>query len=321
MGKYLKKFENHAQYQAFTATAEFIKPNVSYCAQENELHYNPRPHDYSQDYLTTIALEQGTISFNIWKGMGTEYITSISYSTNNGETWTTTNNTNSKSEHLTISVNVNEGDKVLWKGNAQQMGYDDIDDYGDHVGSFFSSTAEFDVQGNVMSLLYGDNFKNEDTLEYNGQFTCLFSDYDMENECNVINARNLSLPATTLANCCYMYMFRNCTSLITAPALLATTLANFCYESMFANCTNLTVAPELPATTLAQYCYSYMFEGCSSLNYIKAMFTTTPSKTYTKNWVNNVASSGTFVKNNVAQWDVSGVHGIPTNWIVETASA
>ena len=67
-------------------------------------------------------------------------------------------------------------------------------------------------------------------------------------------------------------------------------------------------------------CYGNMFQGCSSLNYIKAMFTTTPSSTYTSNWVNGVASSGTFVKNSAAQWDVSGVHGVPTGWTVQTAS-
>jgi hypothetical protein len=50
------------------------------------------------------------------------------------------------------------------------------------------------------------------------------------------------------------------------------------------------------------------------------MFTTTPSTTYTENWVNDVAANGTFVKNSAAQWDVSGMNGIPTGWTVETAS-
>ena len=89
---------------------------------------------------------------------------------------------------------------------------------------------------------------------------------------------------------------------------------------MFQNCTSLTTAPELPATTLVQYCYQYMFGGCSNLNYIKAMFTTTPSATYTYNWVSGVAASGTFVKNSAATWDVSGTNGVPTGWTVQTAS-
>jgi hypothetical protein len=64
-----------------------------------------------------------------------------------------------------------------------------------------------------------------------------------------------------------------------------------------------------------------MFQGCTSLNYIKAMFTTTPSTTYTNNWVQGVASTGTFVKNSAATWDVRGTSGIPTGWTVENASS
>jgi hypothetical protein len=63
-----------------------------------------------------------------------------------------------------------------------------------------------------------------------------------------------------------------------------------------------------------------MFAGCTSLNYIKAMFTTTPSTTYTNNWVSGVASTGTFVKNSAATWNVTGTSGIPTGWTVQTVS-
>ena len=125
------------------------------------------------------------------------------------------------------------------------------------------------------------------------------------------------LPATTLANNCYNSMFRGCTSLVTAPELPATILADICYGSMFSGCTLLTTAPELPATTLAEECYSSMFDGCSKLNYIKAMFTTTPSLNYTENWVNGVASTGTFVKNKDATWNVTGYYGIPEGWTVQ----
>ena len=413
--KHITLFDTTTQYN--NATLDL--PNVSLTLDDRQVHYNPYI-DYSKEYLTCVALEDGTISFNIWKDMGTEYITSISYSTDNGETWTTTNNTNGKSENLTISVNVNEGDKVLWKGDAQQMAYFSKE-VADYVGSFFSSTAEFGIQGNVMSLLYGDDFKGEDTLEYKGQFAYLFCDFNEENVCKVVNARNLSLPATTLTEECYNGMFYGCTSLITAPQLPATTLARNCYQEMFSGCTSLTttpklpattladwcyrsmfygcisltIAPELPATTLASSCYSSMFQGCTSLitapqlpattltngcyngmfavctslttapelpattlasscygnmfadctslitapqlpattltngcyngmfynctslNYIKAMFTTTPSISYTSNWVKNVSASGTFVKNSAATWDVTGINGIPSGWTVE----
>ena len=443
MGDYLKLFKTHSEYEAYSGGGEMLKPNVSYCRQENEVHYNPIP-DYSKEYLTFVAKEAGTISFNILSPMGTDKIESISYSTDNGKTWTTTPNQDNKSQNIVIGVNVNTGDTILWKGTATQTGF-----YyqGEPIGSFFSSTANFDVQGNVMSLLYGDDFKEKvDLTGKNYAFYWLFY-----NNTKVVSVENLSLPATTLANYCYgamffgctslttapelpattlvdscysgMFMgctslttapelpattlaqdcyysmfsrctslttapelpattlvsrcynnmfngctalttapelpvttladgcyqnmfqdctslttapvlpattlaqscygamFIGCTSLTTAPVLPATTLASSCYYSMFSRCTSLTTAPVLPATTLAQGCYYNMFNGCTKLNYIKAMFTTTPSTTYTSDWVKGVYVSGTFVKNSAATWNVTGNSGIPSGWTVTSASA
>ena len=414
--KYLRKFENNAAYESATLDL----PNVAYCEEENEVHYNPIP-DYSKEYLTFVAKESGTFTFSPRNS------NVISYSTDGGETWTEGS-----------SVEVSNGDKVLWKGTMTPQNY-----YGSGT---FSSTANFDVQGNAMSLLFNDNFKEQTNLTGKDYaFGSLFSQ-----NTKIVNAKNLSLPATTLASYCYTSMFSNCTNLVTAPELPATTLTNYCYNAMFYGCTNLETAPDLPATTLAERCYSHMFHGCTSLttaptlpattlaencyefmfsdctslttapelsattlvdgcyigifygctnlttvpelpattlaigcygsmfnnctsltiapvlpattlvtrcyvnmfkgcisletapdlsattlvnncysfmfqdcsnlNYIKAMFTTTPSTDYTNNWVNGVAATGTFVKNSAAQWDVSGVDGIPTGWTVQTAS-
>ena len=130
------------------------------------------------------------------------------------------------------------------------------------------------------------------------------------------------LPATKLATACYDYMFDGCTSLVTAPKVLpATTLEPSCYTNMFNGCTSLVTAPELPATKLIRYCYKSMFYGCSSLNYIKALFTTTPSTTYTVNWVTGVAATGTFVKNRKATWTTTGDNGIPLGWTVVNDNA
>ena len=126
------------------------------------------------------------------------------------------------------------------------------------------------------------------------------------------------LPATYLVRECYHSMFNGCTSLTSAPILPAMTLDWGCYSEMFQGCTSLTSAPKLPAKELIRNCYQLMFKDCSKLRYVKALFTTSPSEETTKDWLSGVAASGTFVKSKNATWNVTGVHGIPKGWKIET---
>lgn len=116
-----------------------------------------------------------------------------------------------------------------------------------------------DVYGNIMSLLYGDDFYGQDSW-------VSYSTAGFFKNSNIRNARNLILPATTLTQACYASMFKRCSSLKSAPKLPATIMVERCYYSMFEDCSSLKSAPELPSTTLAEYCYGLMFSGCSSLN-------------------------------------------------------
>ena len=73
----------------------------------------------------------------------------------------------------------------------------------------------------------------------------------------------LLLPATTLTEACYQYMFYYCSSLTSAPALPATQLATACYFGMFYDCSNLTTA-----YVKAGYDYNncdFIFSGCQNL--------------------------------------------------------
>ncbi len=127
------------------------------------------------------------------------------------------------------------------------------------------------------------------------------------------------LPATKLERSCYSQMFENCTSLTTAPKILpATELSSGCYYVMFAGCTSLANAPELPATELIRYCYYNMFSRCERLNYVKMAATDISAEDCLTNWLNRVSSTGTFVKNAAATWDITGTSGIPSGWTVET---
>lgn len=118
-------------------------------------------------------------------------------------------------------------------------------------------TGLSDICGNIMSLIYGEDYTEQTTL--NNRLYGFFQYSDIR------NANNLILPATTLVEECYWNMFYYCSSLITAPELPATKLTYGCYQQMFCGCSSLIKAPELPATTLAGECYFGMFSECSSL--------------------------------------------------------
>ena len=181
------------------------------------------------------------------------------------------------------TVSATTGDEIWFKGSLTGG----CGANTETSSSKFYTSGYFFASGNIQSLCGFYNTLQDYHFSYLF-FRCSFLNIDENNK--------LLLPATTLAKNCYYYMFRGCTS--------------------------LTTAPKLPATTLANRCYYYMFRDCASLNYIKAMFTTTPSTSYMSNWVNGVASSGTFVKNSAATWTSEcGVSACPCGWAVRTASA
>lgn len=203
--------------------------------------------------------------------------------------------------------NISAGSIILWRGDINPLRL------RRGVGRFTIDGA-FEVYGNPFSLSNRNSFETA-TLKLN-HFKLLFW------KCKgMVSARNLALTATALATGCYEDMFADCTSLTTAPKVLpATTLAERCYYGMFSGCTSLTAAPTICATTMASNACAIMFERCSSLNYIKAMFITPPSETYTYSWVAGVASSGTFVKNSAATWTTTGVNGVPIGWTIQYAN-
>ena len=127
------------------------------------------------------------------------------------------------------------------------------------------------------------------------------------------------LSATTVGYHCYEGMFQDCTSLTTAPVLPATVLGEGCYDIMFAGCTSLTTAPDLPADELVDSCYFGMFSDCTSLNYVKCLATYMDDDNCTVDWLQNVSSSGTFVKSSSMSSWTTGDDGIPANWTVINA--
>lgn len=254
--------------------------------------YDPG-HDYSSDYLTFDIITSGTVKWNL---IGTTQKT-IEYSLNEGE-WTSI--TASSSTEITVTA----GDEVRFRGLNVSYATDKS-----NYSGFEGGTAAFNVCGNIMSLIYGDNFIGQTT--FNGGTYNFCSMFKLS---NVMSAENLILPATTLRQYCYRAMFSKDSSLTVAPALPATTLANGCYYYMFEEC-GIQTAPELLATSLVSQCYYYMFTKCSNLNYVKCMATTNVTTTNCNGWLGNVSAIGTFVKDANTTW-TRGTAGIPNNWTI-----
>ena len=129
------------------------------------------------------------------------------------------------------------------------------------------------VYGNIMSLQSSTNFADLTNITENWAFAGLFSDIynGGNNKIRNHSEKALLLPATTLSENCYRYMFKKCTELTSTPALPATSLTSYCYMEMFRGCTSLTTTTQLPATTLASHCYDGMFNGCTSLTIAPAL--------------------------------------------------
>lgn len=144
----------------------------------------------------------------------------FSVSSDDGVTWTTIVLDQGDYEY---SGTLNEGDKLLIKSTNTTFSINEDN-------SMITSSGNFKVYGNIMSLLYGDNFANQTSfpVDSSQNFRQLFY-YCV----NLSDASNLILPATTLTGECYNWMFNNCSSLTTPPKLPATTVAPSAYSEMF----------------------------------------------------------------------------------------
>ena len=292
--RYLKLFANESEYNS-QKDEVMAMPHVVLLEDTKKMVYEPLPPkneiDYSKEYFTIEALEDGIFEIKVSQLM-TEP-TSFKYRLNNEE-WVET------MENVSVSLVTTDKLQISCINDVFSNGW----------SSLFKFTKSFNVYGNIMSLLYGDDFVGKAYLKEYLTFGYLFFNT------NVVSANNLILPPTTLTNECYVGMFEGCTRITTAPELLATTLAENCYQSMFNGCTSLTEAPELLATTLAYNCYYGMFAGCISLNYIKMLAIDVESDDFLTEWVNNVGNTGTFVKKKGVHMPI-GDSGIPKGWTVE----
>lgn len=232
---------------------------------------------------------------------------SMQYSLNSGSTWTTISTATTNS-----TIELNSGDVVMLRGNM-------IPTSGNGIGTIYAasySNFEFELEGNIMSLLYGGAFLGKTSLSgKDWAFAKLLNSNQ-----SLVKIENLRLPATTLSKYCYYEMFNACKKITKGTELPSLVLTEGCYNSMFYNCSGLTETPVLSAETLVKYCYNAMFMHCSALNKVTCLATNISAEYSTALWLDYTASSGTFYKAPLmTNWTV-GSGGIPSGWTVRDVS-
>ena len=301
--RYIKEFNTVSDYNTFKTSASYYSPNVSYISNTDVILYNPTI-IYPQipllrnvkNYLSFVAQTSGTFQFS----------SAVDYSVDNGITWSTLASN-------TASPTVAAGSKIMWKATLTST--------SNGIGRF-SSTSNFTAEGNIMSLLYGDNSVGQTSLEGKAYAFC-----ELFRSCTKL-VKAPELPSTVLGKEAYSSMFESCTSLAYPPSQLKfTSVQPDSYNRMFCMSRSsklttpaMTYTPKMfgnwgsvnPATSNMQ-----MFCGNGNLTNIYCYWTNT-SGTFGNiaNWVNYTADSGvTFYKRSTQSF-ASGVNGIKTGWTV-----
>ena len=216
---------------------------------------------YYYQYFTVEVLTGGSFTFYT----PLSELPTVYYSLNNNS-WTEWEyDATMGDDGLLKSLNLSVGDRLRIKSAiSNPVGVE---------GYYFaesSNTITYNVSGNIMSLVYGDDFVGNDnlndTITSDGYtpFQMMFAE-----DAKIKSAINLCLPSFILSTYMYAAMFSSST-LETAPTIIPAMICEKCYHEMFYNCDNLIgniVIPEpIGLSNLEVDAYYNMFTGSPNIN-------------------------------------------------------
>ena len=211
------------------------------------------------DYLTFYnpGSSNAILYFTIGSAVTTSIFTSVSYSSNNGATWTTVNNQDGQTKGFSVTVNPKK--KVIVKGSGTSCAVDYNVSSSDtsKFCQFTNSTGRLDIYGNILSLLFGDNFVGKEVGNCGEKtFAGLFLNFSSTTTAPII-------PGSTTKPYCFTHMFDGCSSLKTVPDInVSSTVTEGCCSYMFANCTSLISTPKIIKTNAN---YNIALRCCTSM--------------------------------------------------------
>lgn len=245
-----------------------------------KLVWEKRPIDYNITPFTVRAVDGGV---QVWLGKinpdnGKTIYIDIKYSINGGKWINTTSKTIIKlNRNDRVSIISTDADFCTVRGDSRWEGMQEI-------------RALSDISGNIMSLIYGDDFIGQTVWT---KRIIYWAEDGFFKQCDIRHAKNLILPATTLSQ--------------------------DAYADMFSHCVYLESAPVLPAQTLVKGCYKRMFYSCGLLNRVKCFATSVKSNTSISDcisgWLSYTSPTGTFEC--IESFADELLPYIPDTWTVE----
>ncbi|MCQ2113622.1 MAG: leucine-rich repeat domain-containing protein [Bacteroidaceae bacterium] len=248
--------------------------------------------------ITNLSESAGTVTFNQNGSATWEKVPKLEYSLD-GTNWGSHEN----------PQNVEYGTQIDLSATSNlyiRAGQDGTAGTNDHISENYSivsssaryisisSTNDVSASGNIMSLLYGEDFDGKFELTAKHTFAGLFAGSSTTKNTTLKDVSKLKLPATTLSNGCYFDMFNYCS--------------------------NITSSPYLPATELITDCYYSMFANCSKLSKVEVAFKEWSDAT--KYWMNSVSSSGEFIcPEGLADPPSRGGNTVPNTWRITKKSS
>ena len=225
--------------------------------------------DYTSMYTTFEALEDGTFSIFYTEESGFEY---VNYSLDGGQTWN-----DLQANKQTPLIKTGECVNIKIKQNKKFLGA--------YALFVVQSTCKYNLYGNSLSLIYGDEFIGKDSLEiytegeygeyadeglYYSYYSLgfAFAGLDIETgepkDSLIVDASNFILPKNTAIFSCYC-MFSNNPYMTKAPVMNFETVTYLSCGMMFGGCTSLTYVPDMKVKRIINQGCMAMFKGCSSL--------------------------------------------------------